>query len=97
MDDKDTSRTIRTGFMDRFVVSHGTREFTERCFLMDESLCKGTLVGFCSYTFCVSMRIHQCLELSSIYCKCRRIYFAGMFTEKFFKIGSLMNISIKCH
>ena len=40
MDDKDASRTIRTGFMDRFVVSHDTPEFTERHFLMDESLYK---------------------------------------------------------
>ena len=34
---------IRMGFMDRFVVSHDTRELTERCFLMDESLYKGHL------------------------------------------------------
>ena len=40
-DDKDTSRTIRTGFTDVIVVSHDTREFTERRFLMDESLFKG--------------------------------------------------------
>ena len=43
IDDKDASRTIRTGFMDRFVVSHDTREFTERRFLMDKSLYKGHL------------------------------------------------------
>ena len=43
MDDKDASRTIRTGFTDRFVVSHDTRELMERHFLMDESLYKGHL------------------------------------------------------
>ena len=37
MDDNDASRTIRTGFMDRFVVSHVTQEVTERRFLMDEN------------------------------------------------------------
>ena len=41
MDDKDASRTIRTGFTDGIVVSHHTQEFTERHFLMDESLYKG--------------------------------------------------------
>ena len=40
-DDKDASRTIRTGFTDRFVVSHCTREFMERRLLIDESLYKG--------------------------------------------------------
>ena len=42
-DNKDASRTISTGFTDRFVVSHDTWEVTERCFLMDESLQKGHL------------------------------------------------------
>ena len=37
-DDKDASRTIRTGFTDRFVISHNTGEVTERLFLMDKSL-----------------------------------------------------------
>ena len=37
MEVKDASRTIRTGFMDRIVVSHDTRELTERRFLMDKS------------------------------------------------------------
>ena len=36
MDDKDTSRTIRTGFTDRFVVSHAIWEVTERPVLTDE-------------------------------------------------------------
>ena len=30
-DDRDASRTIRTGFTKRFVVSHATREVTKRC------------------------------------------------------------------
>ena len=42
-DDKDASRTIRTGFTDGIVVSHDTRQLMERCFLMDESLYKGHL------------------------------------------------------
>ena len=40
MDDKDASRTIRMGLTDRIVVSHDTRELTERRFLMDKSLYK---------------------------------------------------------
>ena len=43
MDNKDASRTIRMGFMEKFVVSHDIREFTERHFVMDESLYKGHL------------------------------------------------------
>ena len=58
-DDKEASRTIRTGFTDRFVVSHDTREVTERRFLMDESLYKGHLAWFCSYNFGILMRIHE--------------------------------------
>ena len=86
MDNKDSSRTIRTGFTDRFVVSHGTWEFTKRCFLMDKSLYKGRFAWFCSYTFCISMRIDQCLELYSIdICYIQRIYFVGIFTQKFFR------------
>ena len=42
-DDKDASRTIRTGFTDRFVISQATREVMERHFLMDKSLYKGHL------------------------------------------------------
>ena len=42
-DDKDASRTIRTGFTDRFVVSHALGEITERRFLTDESIYKGHL------------------------------------------------------
>ena len=42
-DDKDASRMIRTGFTDRFVVSHGTQEFMERRSLMDERLYIGAL------------------------------------------------------
>ena len=51
MDDKDASRTIRTGLMDVIVVSHDTREFTERQFLMDESLYRGTKLGFLGWHF----------------------------------------------
>ena len=58
-DDKDASRTIRTGFTDRFVVSHTTQEVLERHFLMDENLYKSYLAWLCSYTFCISMRVHQ--------------------------------------
>ena len=42
-DKKDASSTIRTGFIDRIVVSHDTRELTERRFLMHKSLYKGHL------------------------------------------------------
>ena len=54
-DYKDASRTIRMGFTDRFVISHALRDVTERLFLMDESIYKATWLGFCSYTFCISM------------------------------------------
>ena len=78
-DDKDTSRTIRTGFTDRIVVSHDTRELTERRFLMDESLCKGHLAWLLLiYTFCNLMCIHQFLEVYSLHCICLRIYFVGI-------------------
>ena len=40
-DYKDASKTIWTGFTDVMVVSHDTREFMERRFLMDETLYKG--------------------------------------------------------
>ena len=40
-DGKDVSMTIRTGFTDIFVVSHSTRELTERCIVMDKTLYKG--------------------------------------------------------
>ena len=43
MDNKDASRTISTGFTDRFVVSHTTWEVTERRFHMDKSLYEGHL------------------------------------------------------
>ena len=73
-DNKDASRTIRTGFMGKFVVSHDTLEVTERFFLMDESLHKGHLAClFCSYNFCISM-IQKLFE-------CLRIYFAGFFFQ----------------
>ena len=39
-DGKDVSRTIRTGFTDTLVVSHSTRELTERRFVMDKTLYK---------------------------------------------------------
>ena len=54
MDDKDTSRTIRTGFTDVMVVSHDNRGFTERCFLMDETLretIRDSKLGFLQWHF----------------------------------------------
>ena len=52
MDGKDVSRTIRTGFTDTFLVSHSTRELTERCFVMDKTLYKGHLAWLLLiYTF----------------------------------------------
>ena len=38
MNGKDVSRTVRMGFMDTFVVSHSTRELTERRSVMDKTL-----------------------------------------------------------
>ena len=67
-DEKDASRTIRTGFMDRNVVSHDTRELTERCFIMHESLYKGHFAWLLLiYTFCYLMCIHQFLEAYTVY------------------------------
>ena len=81
-DDKDTSRTIRTGFTDRIVVSHDTWELTERRFLIDKSLYKGYLACLLLiYTFCNSMCIHQFLEVYSLYCIC--ILLAYIFSQKF--------------
>ena len=78
-DEKDASRTIRTGFTDRNVVSHDTRELTEKSFLMHENLYKGHLAWLLLiYTFCNSMCIHQFLEAYSLHCICLRIYFVGI-------------------
>ena len=79
MDEKEASRTIRVGFTDRIVVSHDTRELTERGFLMHESLYKGHLAWLLLiYTFCNSMCIHQFLDIYSLYCICFRICFVGI-------------------
>ena len=73
-DNKDASSTIWMGFADRFVVSHHTQEFTERRFLMDESLYKGHLAW---------LVLIQFLQLYSFHCICWRIYFAGIFSQNF--------------
>ena len=63
-DEEDASRTIRTGFTDRIVVSHDTRELTEKRFLMHESLYKGHLAWLLLiYTFCNSMLMMRRLQL----------------------------------
>ena len=49
-------------------------EVTERRLL--KSLYKG---HFCSYNFCILMRIHK--FWNSLYCICLRIYFAGTFSQ----------------
>ena len=46
-DGKVLSRTIRTGFMDTFEVSHSPRELTERRFVMDKTLYKGHWAWLC--------------------------------------------------
>ena len=67
MDEKYASRTIRTGFTDRIVVSHDTQELTERRFLMHERLYKGHLAWLLLiYTLCNSMCIHKFLEVCSL-------------------------------
>ena len=63
-DNKDASRTIRTGFMGKFVVSHDTLKVTERCFFMDESLHKGhlawlLLIQFLHFNDTETLRILQ--------------------------------------
>ena len=78
MDNKDASRTIRTGFSDRFHVSHDTWEVTDWM----KAYIKGTWLDFCSYSFGILMKIHEFLELYSLYCICMRIYFAGIFSKK---------------
>ena len=73
--DKDASRT---GFTDRIVVSHDTRELTERCFLMDESLYKGHLAWLLLIHFLhcdVNTSIFGTLQLI-LYML--RIYFVGL-------------------
>ena len=50
MDGKDVSRTIRTGFMDIFSVSHSTWELMETHFVMDKTLYKGHLAWLLLYT-----------------------------------------------
>ena len=100
-DDKDASRSIRTGFTDRFVVSHATREVTERHFFMDESLYKGHFAWLLLIHILHFDEDTSIFLLYSIYCICLRIYFAGIFSQNFrdffFWKGNLVNISVKCH
>ena len=82
-DDKDASRTIRTGFTDRFVVSHATWAFRERHFLMDKSLYKGHLAWL------LLIHILHFNEDTSMFRTLQhilRIYFAGIFTQKNFRL-----------
>ena len=46
-DDTDASRITRKGFTDVPVVYQDTRQFMERCFLMDESHSKGHQAWIC--------------------------------------------------
>ena len=67
MDGKDISRTIRTGFMDTFVVSHSTRELMERRFVMDKTLYTSHWAWLLLiYTFGNSMYKHQFLETFTV-------------------------------
>ena len=59
-DDKDASRTIRTGFTDRIAVSQDTQELTERRFLMDESLYKGDL----AWAFAHALSAIRCEDIN---------------------------------
>ena len=105
MDNKDASRTIRTRFMDRFMVTpRHTREFTERRFLMYESLYKGRLAWlllihilyFNEDTSMIGTLQHRyMLYTENIFCW--HIYPKNFSDYFFFKIGSLVNFSVKCH
>ena len=79
MEDKEASRTIRTGFTDRFMVSHTSWEFTKKCFLMDESLYEGHLAWF------LLIHILYFNEYISMFGILLKIFF--------FKTGSFVNIS----
>ena len=50
-DGKNVSRTIRTGFMDIFSVSHSTLKLMERCFVMEKTYMRAPLLGFCYIHF----------------------------------------------
>ena len=81
-DDKDASRTIRTGFMNVIVVSHDTQEFTERRFLMNKSLYKGHQAWLSQIALSAVLGdpvvIFGNLQLC---CKCLTIYFVGIYSE----------------
>ena len=82
-DEKDVSRTIRMGFTDRFVVSHATREVTERHFLMDKSLYKGhmawlLLIHILHFDEDISIQ-----QLNNRYWIYLRIYFDGIFSQNY--------------
>ena len=87
MDYKDASRTIRTGFTDVMAVSHDPLEFTERHFLMDETLYKGQQVWVSPMAFSPirgdsAAIFEELLQFyCSSYCKCLRIYFIGIYSE----------------
>ena len=46
-DEKDSSRTIRTGFTDRNVVSHDTQELQKDALSCTKAYIRDTWLGFC--------------------------------------------------
>ena len=84
MDDKDASRTIRTGFTDIFVASRALREVTDRRFVMDESIYKAHLAWLLlihTLHFDEDTSIQQ---LYNRYWRYLRIYFVGILSQNFF-------------
>ena len=82
-DDKDASRTIRTGFTDRFVVSHALREFMERHFLIDESLYNGQLTWLFLIHILDFDEDTAIQQLYNRYLRYLRTYFAGIFSQNY--------------
>ena len=82
-DDKDTARTIRMRFMDRFVISNAFREVTERSFLMNESLYKGYLAWLLLIHILHFDEATSIQQLYNRYWRYLRIYFAGIINQNY--------------
>ena len=99
-DEKDASRTIRTGFTDRIVVSHDTRELIERRFLMHESLYKGHLTWLIHFLqFDVHTSIFGSLQLTlymfeDVFFWWHTDLVKILEVLVFFKIGNLVNTCV---
>ena len=58
-DDKDASRTMRMRFTVDFWFPPPLGKLPNDAFIWTKAYIRGTWFGYCSFTSCISMRIHQ--------------------------------------